>query len=860
MKNIHTILYITLFTLIVSLSGCYEELEFNDEIIEYNKYSRIVGPKGGIVKFYNNYSNDKIQSVVVELNIPAGALDSNVVFNMYEYQDYDLAIQMQEGYANFGSKFLYFVPFYKSEGYNEQGLMDPEARLSIKFKKPVKVAYYYLANEVEINVNNLQSAELYYNFYKSSNKSYSLYQIKIPEIDEWGQGNNVYIEWTQQGYPNGYNKLDLNYIISGKWRDEGSYGTENASLVNWEVVSDYEFDVAAYKVSFEITSTDYMFTLAKLTWINPVFLPFNIKRYITDTYPNSTVVKASFSAENGYELYLTNGYKLFFNTDKSFEKLEREITNMQDLPSEISVYLLKNYPTYKTRYVKLEQFTQDSGQYIIKLDKGTKLYFNLQGILSGQYIFDYGLTNLTPKILSHLNQEYKNIPVVNLIYNGNYLVYLNDGTKVTYNVSSNWVETENPSINLNSLEKNTQTVIQSNYNSNLMSSISHYYNASGVNNYTLNFINGSKEVILPDGTITYSEQYYLDFSELSQEVSDYINQNYPTSVIAEINYFYDKSVQTEYYEIDFLNEVNLLITTNGTIIELTGKVFGQLPLTVKTYINVNLPDMNNDLYEYDYYSSDDIYDIYFTNEVEIEMYANGKIATFWGGSKPTYNEIPLPIKTNLIANSIVANLKSIIYYDSLWTLEFANDLIVTYNYQMNLTSFSDNTITLSQLPATIQDYLNLNFAAKTISEYNGFLSTSSGQFVYEVILENRIYIYFDQNKTFYSYDYSTVSVNDLPVNIQLDLRTRYPSALLTGFSKYYSSFYGGYIYEVALNNNISLIYNNSYLFITENKKKSASIKNTFTHEKISYISTANTTKFKHKRTGIKRTNRTRIDH
>ncbi len=179
------------FLLTLLFQSCYQEPDFTN--FDYNTYNRTVGPLGGEINFYGNYGNDSENDVIVNINFPTGALDSVMVFNMYQFEDYELVLQMEDGFSEIGSKFLYLVPFYESDGYHERGQMDLSYHLSAEFNESVEVTYNFLADEVVLSAENWQESELYNDYYKRTNRSFRLFRIKIPKLDEWGEDNNIYV-------------------------------------------------------------------------------------------------------------------------------------------------------------------------------------------------------------------------------------------------------------------------------------------------------------------------------------------------------------------------------------------------------------------------------------------------------------------------------------------------------------------------------------------------------------------------------------------------------------------------------------------------------------------------------------------
>jgi len=96
----------------------------------------MVGPEGGIIHFFENYSNDfgvinaDSSDFLLQLNVPQRALDSTIVFNFYQFENYNIASELSKGLAQVGTKFIYFVPVYASDGYHEHD----EANLTYRLR------------------------------------------------------------------------------------------------------------------------------------------------------------------------------------------------------------------------------------------------------------------------------------------------------------------------------------------------------------------------------------------------------------------------------------------------------------------------------------------------------------------------------------------------------------------------------------------------------------------------------------------------------------------------------------------------------------------------------------------------------
>ena len=238
-KTIYTSVFLLGFFLTtIIFSSCHERWSGEDF---YSDYNRVVGPEGGNLTFFRNYSDDSEKEKLVELSFPENALTEDFVFNMYEFDDERLDYEINELGIYVQTPFLYFVPFYAKDGYNEHSSDDIEYHLSINFAKNVGVSY----------------SVKYFSYSEDSR----LFRITIPITNEWGAGNNIYVTWNDQYYPDGYEKIDLVYLINGKWTING-WGDQPISYANWEEV-DYTFNQQDSTINFEIEDTDYLYVLAE---------------------------------------------------------------------------------------------------------------------------------------------------------------------------------------------------------------------------------------------------------------------------------------------------------------------------------------------------------------------------------------------------------------------------------------------------------------------------------------------------------------------------------------------------------------------------------------------------------------------
>lgn len=425
------------------LSSCRKDFEFTE--FDYTSYNRVVGPQGGSIDFYGNYKNDKQNNVIVNFNVPSGALDSMMVFNMYQYENYELATLMEDGFAKFGTKLLYFVPFYESEGYHERGQFERNYHLSVKFKKPITVTYYPMANYSDFSFKNWQEVVLFQNYYKTTNKAYKVYRIKIPKIDEWGTYHNIFVNWSGQGYPNGYDPTDITYIVNGRWSPASAWGTGEISMINWEELvrgEDYELDPINDKVTFKIYDSDYIYVVARDVYLK--ILPTSINSYVTTNFTGYQVQRASFD-DNQYKVYFTNRTVAVFNQWQGFEYLLNENLYFSNLPTGIQADLIK----FNDEVIKIsfKDYGYTYYTYEVILKSGIHLTYNgLTYERIAEYQFGYDPSRLNPEILADLQTRYPGQTITNVVYSSNYgwaeyIIYLSSNARVYYDGYNQWYQT-----------------------------------------------------------------------------------------------------------------------------------------------------------------------------------------------------------------------------------------------------------------------------------------------------------------------------------------------------------------------------------------------------------------------------------
>ena len=587
-------LLIATFILLV-FQSCYKEPDFTN--FDYETYNRVVGPLGGEINFYANYGDDSENSVLVNLNIPESALDSVMVFNMYQYEDYELVLQMKDGYSEIGSKFLYFVPFYESEGYHERGQLDLSYHLSVDFNEPVTVSYNFLADGSGISDGSWQESQLYYDHYKKTNRSYQLYRIKIPKLDEWGEADNIYVNWNNQGYPDGYDQTDLYYIISGIWSPLNDWGTGYFSLENWEPVQDFNLNSDENSISFDIYNTDYIYVICRIIYIKAENVPIKITNSVEKLYPTLEIERASFNGEN-YTIFLSDNSYAHYTKNGEFLYLIDGNLSKSELPWAAQTYINTNYPDDLVKKVtRVQSEDWNPHEYEVLLRSGIKLFFGAWGELSGSFQYGFEPSDLPADALSYLLEAFPGEIINNVTFDNEnlldpiYIVYLSSDAKVYFDGTGSLIEILYYRVDENELPENIAEYFNTNYPNTAFSVINYSLSEDG-SYYDISLADGKWFRFDDDGTLWELEFNDVDESELPTVINSFIETHFPNKEITEI-YFYSYDYgNDEVYDIYFSDQLNIEFDPGGTVTALYGNNLLHLPLPLRNYIQSNYPDEN----------------------------------------------------------------------------------------------------------------------------------------------------------------------------------------------------------------------------------------------------------------------------
>ncbi len=576
--------------LLIVFSSCYkyETIDY-----DYENYNRLVGPQGGHINFFYNYGADTnmlletdTNNIIVELDVPEGALDSNFIFNFYTYEDFEVADELSKGLAMVGTKFFYFVPIPESEGYHEHEEADLSYHYSMNFNKPITVKFHFkvgLENETNIN-----SKRLKYEYYNMFNANYRLYRIKIPRIDEWSNIRNVFVQWNRQGYPVGYMASDLYDIILGYWYPFSTNQVMSASIINWSPVDEFEINPDDNSVEFQINNSDYMYVLARITQIPVTQLPVKIKLLITD-YFNIEIIRAAF-IEGNYFVLLEDHSVARFSKKGDFISLEKYNVPFASLPNMIKSYLITNY---HDEYMQGNIFTLNDDttvQYQINFQNGECLVFNnYSGVFEyvGKYVYTDDFSGLPQSIKDYIDTKYPDATYTNLLYQDDgyeqlYVVYIGyQGKHIKLFVSAvgDVYYSIYYGLKKQDIPDPVSSYIDSVFNGLEIKTIE-LYDYVDSSEYQVIMLNEGRIDMKPDGTLIYAD-YPILVSEVPEIVNNAVADKFTSSSMISARYLFFSNIE---YELYYVEDLFVDVKSSGKVIFAMGTNFYDLPENARTYI------------------------------------------------------------------------------------------------------------------------------------------------------------------------------------------------------------------------------------------------------------------------------------
>lgn len=166
-------------------------------------------------------------------------------------------------------------------------------------------------------------------------------------------------------------------------------------------------------------------------------LPNSIIDYVSRNYPQQSIVWAEWD-DDEFEIYLSNGFELYFDGNGNFISIDREeLIDPADLPQSVLSYISQNYPNTTILYAEL-----DDNYYEVKLDIGIELYFDLSGNYLGLSADDLVIdpADLPATVLSYIQQNYPNVQILSAELDDNlYEVELSNGVELYFDLRGNFL-------------------------------------------------------------------------------------------------------------------------------------------------------------------------------------------------------------------------------------------------------------------------------------------------------------------------------------------------------------------------------------------------------------------------------------
>ncbi|TBW27827.1 PepSY-like domain-containing protein [Gramella sp. KN1008] len=193
------------------------------------------------------------------------------------------------------------------------------------------------------------------------------------------------------------------------------------------------------------------------THVRTATLPQNILDYITENYPGLTIYEAEIEDNQNYEIELSNGVELVFNSQGEFlgidndeNEFDDEEIDPSDLPQNILDFISTYYPGINIEEAELE----NNGNYEVELDNDIELIFDGNGNFLGQAQDenddDQGEDeeNINPSELPQVILDYiaENYPDNSIIEaekdDDEYEVTLNNGVELEFDLEGNFLSEE----------------------------------------------------------------------------------------------------------------------------------------------------------------------------------------------------------------------------------------------------------------------------------------------------------------------------------------------------------------------------------------------------------------------------------
>lgn len=192
--------------------------------------------------------------------------------------------------------------------------------------------------------------------------------------------------------------------------------------------------------------------------VNTSSLPQNILDYITSTYPGVTIREAEIEDNDNFEVELSNGLELIFDSEGNFLGIDDDEDNdfgdenipLSEIPQNILDFIALNFPGIQIDEAEKE----NNGNYEIELENDIELIFDANGNFLGQGEDEDGNededdTDINPEdlpqvILDYISENYPDNTIIEaeIEEDGNYEVTLNNGVEIEFDADGTFLNAE----------------------------------------------------------------------------------------------------------------------------------------------------------------------------------------------------------------------------------------------------------------------------------------------------------------------------------------------------------------------------------------------------------------------------------
>jgi len=240
---------------------------------------------------------------------------------------------------------------------------------------------------------------------------------------------------------------------------------------------------------------------------------------------------------------------------------------------------------------------------------------------------------------------------------------------------------------------------------------------------------------------------------------EYFVNNYRTSVFNEINYTLSFNDESR-YDIITVDSKWFSFGDDGVLIDMEFDYVEEadLPSAVSSFISTHFPNKEiSEIYYYSYDSgSDEGYDIYFADGLNIEFGPSGEVLALYGDN---ILHLPLPIRNYVQTNYPNENLlycsfnvdgyqtwlgpEEMVEHE--WDLYFEANLWLGLNLGLNFVYTFGYEIPMSNLIAPVEAYFATNYPGETtVYELSHYFSPTYGESIYFVALYYDTFFVFDE--------------------------------------------------------------------------------------------------------------------